>query len=61
MLHAFEHLRTNLGSEVELLHDVHERLYCSEAVEFAKDLEQFRLFFLEALLAPEDLEWLANI
>jgi mannonate dehydratase len=50
-----------LGDDVELLHDVHERLYPAEAVEFAKRVEPLRLFFLEDALAPEDIGWFANI
>jgi mannonate dehydratase len=57
----FEHLRKELGDKVELLHDVHERLAPIDAVWLAKALEQYRLFFLEDVLAPEDLDWLANI
>ena len=51
------HVRENLGEEVELLHDVHERLHPIDAVRFAKDVEPYRLFFLEDLLAPEDIGW----
>lgn len=57
----FEHLRTELGDEIELLHDIHERLAPIDAVWLAKALEPYRLFFLEDVLAPEDLEWFANI
>ena len=60
-LRLFEYLRSELGFEIELLHDVHERLVPIDAVGFAKDVEQFKLFFLEDVLAPEDLEWFANI
>jgi mannonate dehydratase len=58
---AFEFLRRELGEQVELLHDVHERLAPIDAVWLAKALEPYRLFFLEDLLAPEDIEWFANI
>jgi mannonate dehydratase len=51
----FEHVRGRLGDEVELLHDVHERIPPIQAIQLAKDLEQFRLFFLEDPLAPEDV------
>lgn len=54
----FAHLRETVGDEVELLHDVHERLHPTQALRMAKELEPFHLFFLEDLLAPEDLEWL---
>ncbi len=46
---------------LELLHDVHERLTPAQAVEFAKECEPLKLFFLEDILAVEDLDWLANI
>jgi mannonate dehydratase len=60
-LRMFEYLRREVGDEVELMHDIHERLHPIEAVGFAKDVERFKLFFLEDALAPEDLEWFANI
>jgi mannonate dehydratase len=53
----FEHLRVQLGDEVELLHDVHERVPAIQAIGLAKELEQFHLFFLEDLFAPEDNEY----
>ncbi len=60
-LHMLEHVRSELGDEVELLHDVHERLWPVDAVQFAKDVERFRLFFLEDALAPEDVEWFCQM
>jgi len=57
----FERLRNDLGDAVELLHDVHERLAPIDAVGLAKALEPWRLFFLEDILAPEDLDWFAQI
>lgn len=60
-LRVLEHIRSEVGDELELLHDVHERLQPIEAVGFAKDLEQFRLFFLEDALAPEDGEWFERL
>ena len=50
----FEHLRTKLGDEVELLHDVHERVTLNQAVNLCKALEPYRLFFLEDPLPPEE-------
>ncbi|MDI3543189.1 MAG: mannonate dehydratase [Candidatus Atribacteria bacterium] len=49
----FEYLRVELGDELELLHDVHERLAPIEAKILAKQLEPYRLFFLEDPLRPE--------
>jgi mannonate dehydratase len=57
----FEFLRRELGEEVELLHDLHERLAPIDAVWIAKALEPYRLFFLEDPLPPEQIEWFANI
>ncbi|HEU0174919.1 MAG TPA: enolase C-terminal domain-like protein [Blastocatellia bacterium] len=50
----FDHLRTKLGEEVELLHDVHERVTLPQAVQLCKDIEKHRLFFLEDPLPPEE-------
>ncbi len=57
----FEHLRTKIGFEVELLHDIHERVPPIEAVRMAKQLEPYRLFFLEDPLPPEQIEWFQMI
>lgn len=57
----FEFLRTHLPADLELLHDIHERLAPIDAVWLAKALEPYRLFFLEDLLAPEDIEWFRHI
>ncbi len=57
----FEHLRKQLGDEVELLHDVHERLHPIQAIQLAKDLEPYRLFFLEDPFAPEDIGYFEHL
>ncbi|RMG64689.1 MAG: starvation-sensing protein RspA, partial [Chloroflexi bacterium] len=57
----FDYIRSKIGFETPLLHDVHERLPPIEAVRFAKALEPYRLFFLEDALAPEDIEWFRRI
>lgn len=57
----FAHLRSAVSPEVELLHDVHERLAPIDAVGLSRDLEQFRLFFLEDLLPPEQADWFAMV
>ncbi len=61
MLRILEHVRSEVGPELELLHDVHERLSPIDAVGFAKDVEPVKLFFLEDVLAPEDLEWFGRV
>jgi mannonate dehydratase len=52
----FAHLRDKLGPEIELLHDVHEQLDPIQAVRLVRELEPFRLFFLEDPLQPEHRE-----
>ncbi|MCL2055851.1 MAG: starvation-sensing protein RspA [Oscillospiraceae bacterium] len=52
-----EHIRTNIGDEIELLHDTHERIPAIQAVQLAKEMEKFRLFFLEDILSPEQSSW----
>ncbi|UUZ93627.1 hypothetical protein LJK87_02495 [Paenibacillus sp. P25] len=57
----FDHLRNKIGFEPESLHDVHERVAPIEAVRLAKQLEPYRLFFLEDPLSPEQLDWFGMI
>lgn len=52
-LKMLEICRKELGPEVGLLHDVHERLTPNEAVVFCKRAEEFDLFFVEDPLSPE--------
>jgi len=54
----FEKLRADFGEEVELIHDVHERVPPIMAIQLAKDLEPFKLFFLEDVFSPEDHDYL---
>ena len=55
----FDHIRNAVGDDIELLHDVHERLAPIEAVRLSKNLEPYRLFFLEDALSPEAVDWFA--
>jgi mannonate dehydratase len=57
----FEVCRQELGPEVGLLHDVHERLTPNEAVQFCKQVEQYSPFFIEDPLSPEDTEYFKQI
>jgi mannonate dehydratase len=57
----FEHLRKQLGDEVELLHDMHERVPPIMAIQMAKDLEPYQLFFLEDPLSPEDVGYFSKM
>lgn len=57
----FEHIRSQLGDQVELLHDIHERLAPQYAVQLAKALEPYDLFFLEDALPPEQVAYFRQI
>jgi mannonate dehydratase len=56
-LKLFEECRKTLPEDLELLHDVHERVTTTQAVQFCKDVEKFKLFFFEDPLSPEDIAW----
>jgi mannonate dehydratase len=49
----FEHIRDKCGPEIELLHDIHERVEPIEAIALCKELERFRPFFIEDPFSPE--------
>jgi mannonate dehydratase len=53
----FEHMRVQLGEEVELLHDVHERITLPQAVQLCKDLEKYRPYFIEDPVPPEENDY----
>ena len=50
----FEHLRVKIGDEIELLHDIHERISLSQAINLCKSVEQYRPYFIEDPFPPED-------
>jgi mannonate dehydratase len=49
----FERLRKEFGPEIHMLHDAHHRLTPIEAARVGKDLESYRLFWLEDLTPAE--------
>jgi mannonate dehydratase len=57
----FDYLRTKIGFDVDLIHDVHERVPPTQALALAKAVEPFRLFYLEDVLDPEDVAWFEKI
>lgn len=61
MVDVFDKLRAKFGFELEFCHDVHERLSPNDAMNFAKEMEQFKLHFLEDVVSPENVRWLDHI
>lgn len=57
----FDGIRSRVGWDVELCHDVHERLKPVDAIRFAQALEPFDLFFLEDAIALEEGEWIRQL
>ncbi len=51
----FEKVRKVCGDEVELLHDIHERIQPSDAISMIKKLEDYRPFFIEDPFSPENI------
>jgi mannonate dehydratase len=57
----FDELRGRFGHDIELIHDVHERLAPADAIRLAQQLEPYQLFFLEDAIPLEDGEWLREL
>ncbi|MGJ8679525.1 D-mannonate dehydratase ManD [Paraglaciecola sp.] len=51
---VFEKIRERFGNDLKVLHDVHHRLLPREAAAFAKELEQYNLYWLEDPTPAED-------
>jgi mannonate dehydratase len=60
-LALFDAARTQLGPEIRLLHDAHERYTPTQGVRLCKEAEKFDLFFLEDPFSPEDIAWFRNV
>ena len=54
-IEMFEHIRSTCGDDVELLHDIHERIPPIEAINLVKRLEVCRPYFIEDPFSPEDI------
>lgn len=57
----FEDIRNKIGYEMNLVHDVHERIAPMEVIKLAKELEPFDLFFLEDPVSIEQTDWLRRL
>jgi len=53
----FDVVRKRCGEEVELLHDIHERLEPMDSINMIKSLEEYRPFFIEDPFSPENPKW----
>ena len=57
----FAHMREKLGDGVELLHDVHERLSNAQAMWLLKRVEEYRPFFIEDPVSPEQIGYFRHM
>lgn len=53
----FEVVRKQCGEEIELLHDIHERVQPMDAINMIRKLDEFNPFFIEDPFSPENMEW----
>ncbi len=56
-IEIFKKARERFGDEVELLHDMHERLQPMDAIDMIKRVEEYRPFFIEDPFSPENMGW----
>ena len=61
VIKLMEKVRVDFGEELEIMHDVHERLSLAETLQFAKELEPFKLFFLEDSLPPSQVKYFEKL
>src|SRR5580704_7575131 len=53
----FDHLRSKIGFDVGLVHDIHERPAPNQAIQLCKAIEPYRPFYMEDPVSPEDVGW----
>lgn len=57
----FAEVRRVCGDQVELLHDIHERVQPMDAINLIKSLEDYKPFFIEDPFSPENMEWFRQL
>jgi mannonate dehydratase len=57
----FELVRKVCGEDIELLHDIHERVEPMDAINLIRQLEQYSPFFIEDPFSPENMEWFKQL
>ncbi len=57
----FEQIRNDIGWEVELLHDIHERLTTIDTLNLVKEFEQFKMFYVEDALRPDQVGYFEKL
>ncbi|HKH63204.1 MAG TPA: enolase C-terminal domain-like protein [Flavitalea sp.] len=57
----FDTVRKICGDDVELLHDIHERVQPMDAINMIKALEDYHPYFIEDPFSPENMEWFKQL
>ena len=57
VIEMFKEARKRFGDDIELLHDMHERVEPMDAIDMIKKVEEYRPFFIEDPLSPENMGW----
>jgi len=57
----FERVRNDIGWDVELLHDIHERLTPIDTLNLVKEFEQFKMFYVEDALRPDQVGYFEKL
>jgi mannonate dehydratase len=57
----FETVRKVCGDDVELLHDVHERVQPMDVINMIKAVEDYHPYFIEDPFSPENMEWFKQL
>jgi mannonate dehydratase len=57
----FREVRKEFGDDLELLHDVHERIEPDQALRLMQELEQYRPYWIEDPVSPENNAYLEQL
>jgi mannonate dehydratase len=57
----FNIVRKTCGEDVELLHDVHERVQPMDVINMIKAVEEYHPYFIEDPFSPENMEWFKQL
>ncbi|GAB2770355.1 D-galactonate dehydratase family protein [Rhabdobacter roseus] len=57
----FDVVRKRCGDDVELLHDIHERVQPMDAINLIRQLEPYQPFFIEDPFSPENMSWFRQL
>ena len=57
----FKQARDRFGDDVELLHDMHERLQPVDAIDMIQRVQEYRPFFIEDPVSPENIGWFRKL